>query len=156
MRERTAGCIGEMFRSDCGRLPRSGPRDVVDRQPGRGRHGPGRYPGEGHDVSVEVGLVGVTAVGRDQGGAVTRGQAVGRVVEPDELGRALRGEADLGPEPGPQALAAPSSLGRQLLDADLSPAGHHLPPGEGDFPVDPPACLMPADERASGIKPKIP
>src|SRR5215472_3074084 len=41
-----------------------------------------------------------------QGGAVTGGEAVGGVVEADELGGALGGEADLGPEPGPQSLAA--------------------------------------------------
>jgi hypothetical protein len=41
---------------------------------------------------------------------------VGRVVEADELGGGLGGEADLGQEPGPQALAVPSGLGRQALD----------------------------------------
>jgi hypothetical protein len=68
---------------------RGGPRDVVDREPGRGCDGRRRYPGEGLDVPVEVGLVAVAAFCRYQGGAVTRGEAVGRVVETDELcGRA--------------------------------------------------------------------
>jgi hypothetical protein len=125
----------------------AGPRDGVDREPGRDRNGRGRYPGEGHDVPVEVGLVGVAAFCRYQGGAVTRGEAAGRVVETDQLGGALGGEADLGPEPGPQALAAPSDLGCQPLDPDPSPAGHHLPPGEGDFGVGRPACLVPPGER---------
>src|SRR6266516_6959483 len=84
------------------------PGDVVDREPGRGRHGRGRCPGEGRDVAVEVGLVGIAAFGGYQGGAVTGGEAVGGVVEADELGGALGGEADLGPEPGPQPLAAAS------------------------------------------------
>jgi hypothetical protein len=78
-----------------------GPRDVIDREPGRGCNGRGRYPGEGLDVPVEVGLVGVAAFCRYQGGAVTRGEAMCGVVEPDQLGGALGGEAELGPEPAP-------------------------------------------------------
>src|SRR5450432_3740219 len=129
-RWRTAGCLGEMsalvvsateysrqpfrwLKSRPGCVLRGGPRDVIDREPGRGCNGRGRYPGEGLGVPVEVGLVGVAAFCRYQGGAVTRGEAVCRVVETDQLGSALRGEADLGPEPGPQALAAPSDLGCQ-------------------------------------------
>jgi hypothetical protein len=96
---------------------------------------------------VEVGLVGVAAFCRYQGGAVTRGEAVCRVVETDELGDALGGEADLGPEPGPQALTAPSDLGCQTLDPKASPAGNHLPPGEGDFRVGSPSCLVPQGKR---------
>jgi hypothetical protein len=69
------------------------------------------------------------------------------VIETDELCGALGGEADLGPEPGPQALAAPSGLGCQLLDPKASPAGNHLPPGEGDFRVSRPAFLMPPGKR---------
>src|SRR6266702_4012405 len=75
------------------------PRDVVDREPRRDYNGRGRYPGEGHDVPIEVGLVGIAALRRHQGGAVTRGEAVDGVVETDEQGGALGGEADLGPEP---------------------------------------------------------
>src|SRR5215468_2652741 len=129
---------------------RGSPGDVVDREPGRDRNDPGRYPGEGHDVAVEVGLVGIAAVGGYQGGAVTGGEAVGGVVEADELGGALGGEADLGPEPGPQPLAAPSSLGCQLLDPDLSPAGHQLTPGEGDLRAGRPARLVSPGERGLG------
>src|SRR5215831_20759131 len=92
---------------------RGSPGDVVDREPGRDRNGPGRYPGEGRDVAMEVGLVGITAFCGYQGGAVTGGEAVGGAVEADELGGALGGEAELGSEPGPQSLAAPSCLGCQ-------------------------------------------
>jgi hypothetical protein len=87
------------------------PGDVVDREPGRDRNGPGRYPGEGRDVAVEVGLVGVAAFCRYEGGAVACGEAVGSVVEADQLGGAFGGQADLGSEPRPQTLAAPSGLG---------------------------------------------
>ena len=111
------------------------PGDVVDREPGRDRNGPGRYPGEGHDVPMQVGLVGIAAFCGYQGGAVTGGEAVRGVVEADQLRGALGGEAELGPEPGPQSLAAPPGLGRQPLDPDLSPAGPHLLPGEGDLRV---------------------
>jgi hypothetical protein len=131
-----AGCV----------LPGS-PCDVVDREPRRDRNGRGRYPGEGHGVSMEVGLVDVAALCRYPGGAVTRGEAVGSVVETDQLGGALGGEADLGSESGPQTLAAPSDLGRQVLDPHPPLASHVLPPREGNFRVDRPACLVSASER---------
>jgi hypothetical protein len=51
-----------------------GPGDAVDREPGRGRDGGGRYPGEGHGAAVEVGLVGVAGFCRHEGGAVTGGE----------------------------------------------------------------------------------
>jgi hypothetical protein len=65
---------------------------------------------------MEVRLIDVTALRRYQGGTVPGGETMGRVVEADELDRALGGEADLGSEPGPQALSAPSDLSRQSLD----------------------------------------
>ena len=68
-----------------------GPGDVVDREPGRDRNGCGRCPGEGRDAAVEVGLVGVAGFCGYQGGAVAGGEAVGGVVEADELGGALGG-----------------------------------------------------------------
>src|SRR6266496_4645682 len=74
---------------------------------------------------MEVGLVGVAALRRHQGGAVTRGEAVGGVVEADELGGALGGEADLGSEPGPQSLAAPSGLGCQPFDPNPPRSEEH-------------------------------
>src|SRR5438034_11084730 len=40
-----------------------------------------RQPGEGDGVSVEVGLVDVATVCRNQGGAVTSGETVSRLVE---------------------------------------------------------------------------
>src|SRR5262249_32453409 len=143
-------CSRQPFRwlkSRPGRVPRAGPRDVIDREPGRSRNGRGRNPGEGPDVTVEMGLVGVAAFDRYHGGAVTRGEAGCRVVETDKLGGALGVEADLGPEPGPQALAAPSDFGCQPLDPKASPAGNHLAPGEGDFGVGRPACLVPLGKR---------
>ncbi len=54
---------------------------------------------------------------------------MGGVVEAHQPGGVLGGEADLGPEAGPQALAAPSHLVRQAVDAHPSPAGEHQPPG---------------------------
>ena len=72
---------------------RGGPRHVVDREPGRGGNGGGRYAGEGLDVPVKVGLVAVAAFRRYQGGAVTRGKAVCGVVETDELSGTLGGQA---------------------------------------------------------------
>jgi hypothetical protein len=68
---------------------RGGPRDVIDREPWRDRNGRGRHPREGLDVPVEVGLVGVAALRRYQGGAVTRGEAVCRVIETDKPRGAL-------------------------------------------------------------------
>src|SRR5215469_3663751 len=82
-----------------GSVFRGSPRDVIDREPRRDRNGRGRYPGESHDIPMEVGLVGVAALRRHQGGAVTSGEPVGGVVETDELGSAFGGEAYLRPEP---------------------------------------------------------
>jgi hypothetical protein len=75
---------------------RGGPRDVICREPRRGRHGRRCYPGEDLDVPVQVGLVGVAAFCRYQGGAVTCGEAVCRMVERDQLGARLGVKADLG------------------------------------------------------------
>lgn len=96
---------------------------------------------------MEVGLVGVTTVGRYQGGAVTCREKVGGVVETHELRSTLGSNADLRPEPRPQALAAPSGLGCQPVNPNPPPAGHHLLPREGDFRVDPPAGVMPPSQR---------
>jgi hypothetical protein len=76
---------------------------------------------------------------------------VGRVVETDKQCRALGGGADLGPEPGPQALAAPSDLGCQPLDPDPSPLRHHLPPDEGDFRIDRAAHRLAAGHSAAQV-----
>jgi hypothetical protein len=86
------------------------PRDVVDREPALGRDGGGRYPREGLDVAVEVGLVGVAAFLPPRARRCDPREAVCRVVETDQLGGALEGEADLGPEPGPQPLMADCPL----------------------------------------------
>src|SRR5262249_32379982 len=93
-------------------------------------------------------LVDVAVLRRYEGGGVTRGEAVCRVVEADELGSTLGGKADLRSESGPQTLAAPPHLGRQPFDANLPPARRHLRPGEGDFRVDRPARLASAKPPA--------
>lgn len=66
-----------------------GPRDIVDCEKRRARNRGRRHPGEGHDVSVKAGLAGVAAVRCYQGGALAGGEAVGSVVEADELGGTL-------------------------------------------------------------------
>lgn len=137
--------------------PGLGPSHILDREERRDRDGRWRQPGERRDVSMEVGLVGVAALGRHQSGAVTSGETVSRVVEADKLGGALGGQADLGPEPGPQALAAPPGLGREPLDPDPPPAGHHLRPAEGDFRVDHPPWVVTSGQRGlSDREPLVP
>jgi hypothetical protein len=86
-RKRATGRLGEMFRSraqpnEHRRQPqrwlkshprcvlRGGPGDIVDREERCDRDGGGRHPGEGHDLSMEMGLVDVAALRRHQGGAV--------------------------------------------------------------------------------------
>jgi len=96
---------------------------------------------------MEVGLVDIAAVRGYQRGPVTGGEAMGGMVEADELRGAFGCESDLGAEPGPQAFAAPAHLRRNLLDANLAPAGHHLLPGEGNLRVDRPAGVEAATER---------
>jgi len=173
-RKRATGRPGEMFRSraqpnEHRRQPqrwlkshprcvlRGGPRDIVDREERCDRDDGGRHPGEGHDLSMEMRLVDVAALRRHQGGPVTRGETVSRIVKADELGGALGGEADLGSEPGPQTFAAPSDLSRQPLDSNPPPASHHLPPGERDFGVDYPACVVTSSQRSlSDREPVIP
>ena len=58
------------------------------------------------------------------------------MVETHQLGGAFGGDAELGPEAGPQALAAPADLVRRPVDPNLPSAGEHLPPGVGDLGVD--------------------
>jgi hypothetical protein len=72
---------------------------------------------------MEVGLVDVAALRRHQRGAFTGGEAMGSMVEADEPRCALRRQSDLGSEPGPELLSAPSDAAGQLVDPDLSPAG---------------------------------
>ena len=61
-----------------------GPCDVVDRQEWLAGQGRGGDSGERHDVPVQVGLVGVAAVGRDPGRVLSGDQAVGGMVEADQ------------------------------------------------------------------------
>src|SRR5262245_51926630 len=115
---------------------RVGPRDAIDREPRRDRDGRGRHSGKGHDVSMEVRLVDVSALSCDCCRAVTGGETMGHVVETNQLCGALRSEADLGPKARPQTLAAPSDLAGEPLDPNVSAAGHQLVPRERDLPVD--------------------
>ena len=97
---------------------------------------------------MQVGLVGVAAVGRDSGRVFTRGQAVGGVVEADQLRGAFGRQADLRVEPGPQAFAAPSDLRRQ----SCRPGPGRGRRGSGPRPRPPPdlpAAPPDADGRAT-------
>src|SRR5262245_38369404 len=69
------------------------PGDVVHCEPRRAGHGGGRRAREEHDVSMEVGLVGIAAFGGDLGGAQASGQMMSGVIEADQAGRALRRQA---------------------------------------------------------------
>src|SRR5436190_809901 len=61
------------------------PGGVVDCEPWFAGHGRGGGSGERHDVAMQVGLIGIAAVGRNSGWVFARGQAVGGVVEADQL-----------------------------------------------------------------------
>ena len=104
---------------------------------------------------MEAGLVDVAARGRHPGGAVTGAEAVGGVVDTDQLRRALGCEADLGPEPGPQALGARPDLGCQPVDPEPAHTGKSLAAaGQGDVRVDHPACL--GSSRQRGLRDREP
>jgi hypothetical protein len=60
---------------------------------------------------MEVRLVGVAALRRHKGGAVTGSKAMSCVIETNELRGSFWGEADLGPESRPKALTTPSDFG---------------------------------------------
>ncbi|MBB5816198.1 hypothetical protein HNR72_007226 [Streptomyces collinus] len=62
-----------------------GPCEVVNGEKRFAGHGRGGRPGERLEVPVQVGLVGVAAVRCDFGRAFTRDQAVGGMVEADQL-----------------------------------------------------------------------
>src|SRR5262249_58618802 len=106
-----------------------GPGRVVVGAPGRGGQGGGRDSGDRLDLAVEVRLVGVAALGGNARGGVTRREQVSGVVEAHQLRGAFGCEADLGPEAGPQALAAPADQVRQALGPYPPPAGDRPPPG---------------------------
>ena len=116
----------------------------------------GVTPAKAMTSRCEVRLVDVAALCRYQGGVVADGKAVRRVVETDQPGGPLGGEADLGPEPGPQTFAAPSDLRGQPLDPNPTAVLHHLPPGEGDLRVDRPTRLVPSGERGPGDREPVP
>src|SRR5690606_25094484 len=137
-------------RSRRDQLAAAGPGHVVDGQPRRPRNGARRHAGERDHLPVKVRLVGVARLRRHQRGRVAGRQAVGGRVEPDELRRPLRGQAHLGPETGPQALATPAHLGRQLLDPDLPAGGDEPAPGLPDLGVDRPPDLEPPGQRGLG------
>src|SRR5262249_49659252 len=68
------GLMAEVSRSPLGSVAVGGPRDVIDCEPWRDGNGRGRYPGEGYDVAMEMGLVDVTAFQRHLGDAMTCGE----------------------------------------------------------------------------------
>ncbi|MFG1619933.1 hypothetical protein ACGFI3_44900 [Nonomuraea wenchangensis] len=68
------------------------------------------------------------------------------MVEAHQLGGAFGGDAELGPEAGPQAFAAPADLVRQAVDPHPTPAGEHPPPGVGDFRMNRRAGAQPSAE----------
>lgn len=109
------------------------PGDIVHRQ--KWRHGQGRRrcAGEGADLSTEMGLVGIAGFGRDEGGPISGGKAMSRMIKTDQLGCPLWCESDLGPEGGPQSFATPADLGRELFDPSPALSGHQLSPAEGDL-----------------------
>jgi hypothetical protein len=94
-----------------------------------------------------VGLVGVAGLGRHDGGGVAGREAVGGVVEADQLGGPLGREAHLGAEAGPQALAAPAQLVGEPVDPDLPSPGDHPAPDVGHLGVQLPAVLQEAAEE---------
>ena len=73
----------------------AGPGDGVNPKPWLVGHARRGHAGQRHDVAMQVGLVGVAAFGRDSGGVFTRGQAVGSMVEADQLCGTLGRQADL-------------------------------------------------------------
>src|SRR5690625_5332548 len=84
--------------------------DVVYHQPRATRQRRRGHSGEPQDLSMKVGLVGVTTLRGDPGRAFTRGQPVSGVVEADQLRGTLWRQTDLRTEPRPQPFAAPSEL----------------------------------------------
>ena len=96
---------------------------------------------------MEVGLVDVAALGGHHRGVLTGGEAVGGVVEADQLRCPLGRQTDLGSEAGPEALAAPSDLVRQRLDPHLAAVVHHLVPDVRDLRIDRPSRLHTSNER---------
>ncbi len=108
-------------------------------------------------ISVEVGLVGVAALSGNARGGVTRREKVGGVVEAHQLRGAFGGEADLGPEAGPQALAAPADLVRQAVDPYPPSAGDRPPPGVSDLRIDRWALVQsPAEDVRCDREPFVP
>jgi hypothetical protein len=96
---------------------------------------------------MKVRLVDIAAVRRHRGRALTRGEAVGRLVETDELGSAFRSETNLGSEPGPETLAAPADFGRHAFDPNPTPAVHQPSPGKGNLGVDRPSYVESRSQR---------
>ena len=151
-RKRATGRLGEMFRSraqpnEHRRQPqrwlkshprcvlRGGPRDIVDREERCDRDGGGRHPGEGHELSMEMGPVDVAALRRSPRrrcdprrlaacGQRVRTAAAGMDVEVeavlDHLGVRHHMEPDAGPSPrGSMMLSAP--IPSSLSGSPMSP-----------------------------------
>ena len=100
-----------------------------------------RAAGQRAELPGQVGLVEVTAVGGQVGEPVAGLRGAGEVahqqlpgpVEPDDPGRGLRRQPDLGAEPARQVAPAPSGPGRQLRHAQRAALAEQLPPGPADL-----------------------
>jgi hypothetical protein len=77
---------------------------------------------------MQVGLVGVARFRRDPGRGFACRKTVRRMIESNQLSRVLGRQTDLRSEPGPQTLAAPADLHRQLVDPYAASAvGNPIP-----------------------------
>ncbi|MFF7944275.1 hypothetical protein ACFZC5_31605 [Nocardia gamkensis] len=81
-------------------------------------------------------------------------EAVDGVVEADQFGGALGGQADSGAEAGPQSLATAAQLGGEVLDAETATAELDLSPCPGDLRVD--AVVVPEPRRQRGVRQPVP
>jgi hypothetical protein len=105
---------------------------------------------------VQVGLVDVAALAGNAGGGVACREKVSGVVEPHQPGGAFGGDAELGPEAGPKALAAPAHLVRQAVDPQPPPAGQRPPPRVGDLRIDSAGGQPPAEDLRRDREPFVP
>lgn len=108
---------------------RSGPGDVVHRQPGLTSHRRRRNPGERHHVPMQMRLVGIPTLGRDPGNVRPGHQPMHGVIEPNQPGSPLGWQPDLRPEPRPQPLPTPPHLTGQCVDPNRTTPTNDPRPG---------------------------
>src|SRR5262245_29617286 len=91
--------------------------------------------GELAEVADEVRLVGIAAIGGDAvpAGRLAVAQVMPDVLEAQQPGRGLGGEADLLPELPDQVLVAPADLARQRSDRHRARGADQPPPGPTHF-----------------------